>query len=383
MILVFRMKSLVILAFCCTAVLAVPTVYEDGVAAEKCTADVCVASDGCRCATSTNPLSSDQQSPQLISLTFDEAVTEDLYNNFWYPLLFERNNPNDEPISATFFVPHEYTDYEIVNKIYNSGFEIGVHSITKNNLQTYWRGATEGLLEQEFGGQKKILNKFANIPEEDIAGVRTPQLQLAGNYSIKAYQAAGLSYDSSWPTLPDISLYPYTLDYLSNQQCLLGSKCPNEAFKGFWILPINDLHGEQNRECSTVASCNITGTADEIAKWLTDEVDQIRNGNRAPLTLLINSYWFDFTENSYDGFTKFLDTLATYDDVYLVSQKEVLDWIKNPVPLSEFKTELPTRNAACKAYSCKLQKPDGQDRYLKACIPCPASYPWLDNPDGN
>lgn len=133
-----------------------------------------------------------------------------------------------------------------------------IHIYRKNNLQAYWRGASEELLEKEFGGQKKILNKLANIPTDDIIGVRTPQLQLAGNYSIKAYQAAGLSYDSSWPTLPDKRLYPYTLDYLSTQQCLLGSKCPNEEFKSFWILPINDLNGVDNSECNSVASCNIT-----------------------------------------------------------------------------------------------------------------------------
>lgn len=128
----------------------------------------------------------------------------------------------------------------------------------KNNLQEYWRTATEELLEKEFGGQKQIINKFASVPTEDIIGVRTPQLQLAGNYSIQAYVKSGLSYDSSWPTLPDRPLYPYTLNYLTTQQCILGSECPNEKFDGFWILPINDLRGTDEAECNTLASCNIT-----------------------------------------------------------------------------------------------------------------------------
>ncbi|KAJ8928574.1 hypothetical protein NQ314_018860 [Rhamnusium bicolor] len=354
------MKTLVLLGFCIGAGLAVPgfDFYEQGVQADDC-------------------------SDSLISLTFDEAVTEDLYNNFWEPLLFSRVNPDGVPIGATFFVPHEYTDYERVNDLYNYGFEIGVHSITKNNLQSYWRSASEPLLEQEFGGQRKIIAKFANIPIDDILGVRTPQLQLAGNVSIEAYQGSGLIYDSSWPTLPEKALYPYTLDYLTTQQCNLGSRCPNEAFRGFWILPINDLNGDE-KECNTLASCNITGTANDIADWLVGEIDRVRRSTRVPLTLLVNSYWFDFTENSLQGFTLFLDRLAAhYNDVFLVTQKQILDWIKNPVPVSEFQTEFPERNANCNPYSCALKTPDNADRYMKSCIPCPAAYPWLGNPDGN
>ncbi|KAJ8920598.1 hypothetical protein NQ315_004737 [Exocentrus adspersus] len=382
----FTMKTLVLLGLCCAAVLAVPPppVREEGVAADRCTADVCKAEDGCRCATSQSPLSDVKDAPQLISLTFDEAVTDDLYNNYWQPILFNRNNPDDTPIGATFFVPHEYTDYQRVNDLYNYGFEIAVHSITENNLQQYWRSASEEILEQEFGGQKKILTKFANIPEEDIIGVRTPQFQLAANYSIEAYMASGLVYDSSWPTLPDHPLFPYTLDYLSNQQCLLGSKCPNEAFKGFWVLPINDLHGADNKECNTVSQCNITGTADEIADWLTKEVDAIRTGTRVPLTLVVESQWFGKTENSLEGFNKFLDRLTENKDVFLVTQKQVFEWMKNPVGLADFKTEFPQRSAACNTYSCKLKsQSDGKDRYMNTCVPCPLNYPWLGNPEGN
>ncbi|KAJ8928575.1 hypothetical protein NQ314_018861 [Rhamnusium bicolor] len=127
----------------------------------------------------------------------------------------------------------------------------------KNNLQEYWRSASKELLVQEFGGQKHILSKFANIPVDHIQGVRTLQLQLAGNASIEAYVESNLSYDSSWPTLPGKPLYPYTLDYLTSQQCNLGSRCPNEAFEGFWVLPITDLNGAE-KECNTLASCNVT-----------------------------------------------------------------------------------------------------------------------------
>lgn len=67
---------------------------------------------------------------QLISLTFDEAVTKNLVDEIWKPLLFDRLNPDKEPIGGTFFVPHEFSDYVKVNELYNNGFEIAVHSIS-------------------------------------------------------------------------------------------------------------------------------------------------------------------------------------------------------------------------------------------------------------
>lgn len=127
---------------------------------------------------------------------------------------------------------------------------------SKNNLQSYWRNANETVLEQEFHGGKIILNKFANIPLKDIRGVRTPQLQIAGDATFEAYTKSGLEYDSSWPTLPIYPLFPYTLDYDTTQMCHLGAKCPKNSFKGFWVLPIIDLRGF-NKECNTLATCDV------------------------------------------------------------------------------------------------------------------------------
>lgn len=50
-------------------------------------------------------------------------------------------------------------------------------------------------------------------------------------------------------------LFPYTLDYKSTQECVLGTNCPNEPFPGFWMLPINDFVGE-NGDCNNLGACN-------------------------------------------------------------------------------------------------------------------------------
>lgn len=123
-----------------------------------------------------------------------------------------------------------------------------------NNVnQSYWRNANQELLEKEFGNQRKIISKFANIPEEYIVGTITPQLQLAGDNSLKAFTAQGFTYDNSWPS--KLHYFPYTLDYASTQDCDIGATCPTDAYKGFWIAPIVDLISEDGDVCNTLAGC--------------------------------------------------------------------------------------------------------------------------------
>ena len=92
-------------------------------------------------------------------------------------------------------------------------------------------------------------------------------------------------------------------------------------------------------------------------------------------------------DNSYYGFAKFLDTVGTMDDVFLVNLKQVVDWAKNPVPLSEFKTAVTTPETECHRNTCKLRTAAGEVRYLTLCVRdggryCPDVYPWLGNPLG-
>jgi len=71
------------------------------------------------------------QVPQMIIVTFDDAVNGenwDLYNNKLF--IPERKNPNGCPIHATFYVSHEYNNYQYVQKLWNAGHEIAAHSIT-------------------------------------------------------------------------------------------------------------------------------------------------------------------------------------------------------------------------------------------------------------
>lgn len=96
----------------------------------------------------------------MVIITFDDAVNSenwDLYNNklfiperyfklesfrkkkqtkklvgnlCMFAFYFHSKNPNGCPIHATFYISHEYNNYQYVQKLWNAGHEIAAHSIT-------------------------------------------------------------------------------------------------------------------------------------------------------------------------------------------------------------------------------------------------------------
>lgn len=126
-------------------------------------------------------------------------------------------------------------------------------------MSQYWSNATVDVLQQEFEGQRILLSHFANIPKEDVTGARTPQLQLQGDVSINAYIASGVEYDSSWTSRSTSMMFPYSLDFLSTQECRTGTTCPTEAHQGFWVAPIINIQGNSTDgilECNSLNTCN-------------------------------------------------------------------------------------------------------------------------------
>lgn len=71
-----------------------------------------------------------ERTPQIVLLTFDDAVND--LNKPLYTDLFEngRKNPNGCPITATFYVSHEWTDYSQVQNLYVDGHEMASHTIS-------------------------------------------------------------------------------------------------------------------------------------------------------------------------------------------------------------------------------------------------------------
>lgn len=103
-------------------------------------------------------------------LTFDDAVN--VINHATYTnLLSGRRNFNQCPAEVTFFVSHEYTNYQLINDLYEKGHEIALHSISHWS-QDYYREADKETLLKEFADQRTLTSHFAAIPANSIQGMK-------------------------------------------------------------------------------------------------------------------------------------------------------------------------------------------------------------------
>lgn len=81
-----------------------------------------------------------EKTPQLVLLTFDDAIEDWMYPFYEKIIKHEGlKSSNGCPISMTFFVSHTHkendrqvgiTNYELVNRLYNGGHEIAPHTVT-------------------------------------------------------------------------------------------------------------------------------------------------------------------------------------------------------------------------------------------------------------
>ena len=105
---------------------------QDPNAPGRCDLGNCTLPD-CFCSVDATRIPGDlrpDETPQMVILTFDDAVNNENWEIYQKVFMENRTNGNGCPIRGTFFLSHEYTNYRDVQKLWNDGHEIAVHSIT-------------------------------------------------------------------------------------------------------------------------------------------------------------------------------------------------------------------------------------------------------------
>ncbi|TRY79148.1 hypothetical protein TCAL_05954 [Tigriopus californicus] len=322
--------------------------------AKPCDVTHCDLPD-CRCSNTIPPLE-EKKIPQIVHLTFNEAVTSTSERFFEQLFTGEYKNPNGCNIRGTHYVSHEYSDYSLVHTYWSRGHEIGSISISHENNVTYWQLINETGWALEMDGMRDILSGMANVPIDEIQGIRSPDLQNGGNAQFKMMKDYGFLYDSSLPTEEfafvnmDRALWPYTFDYLSIQDCQI-EPCLNQSFPGIWEYPIlmledsRDTFGNgQGEPCSFFGACQGYPDPDpkHIFVMLKKNFDRVYNGNRAPFGLHAQTAFFVEPQTwMFDGYVMFVQYLAALEDVYIVPVIDGLKFVQNPVALEEAATYEP------------------------------------------
>uniref|UniRef100_A0A336N0T2 CSON007794 protein n=1 Tax=Culicoides sonorensis TaxID=179676 RepID=A0A336N0T2_CULSO len=313
------------------------------------------------------------QVPQMVLITFDDAVTS--LNSRLYSELFNdsRLNPNGCPVSATFYINHEYTDYCEVQNLYSRGHEIASHSIS----HSMGKGLSYEQWVNEVVGQREILSEYANVKVEDIRGFRAPYLSVGGDRMFQMLYDYNFTYDSSMPSREsDPPSWPYTLDYKMNHDCVI-SPCPGKSFPGVWEIPLTMWNGGG---CSMSDACRYPEDSDGVYNLILENFERHYNSSKAPFGLFYHSSWFVHSHHK-EGFIKFLDKIRNMNDVYIVTNWQAIQWIQNPTPLNKlkdfkaFQCDYSNRAKCENAQSCALRH--NGIRYMRTSKPCPENYPWV------
>lgn len=369
-------------------------------AALRCNLSNCTLPD-CFCSADGTRIPGDikvNETPQMIVLTFDDAVNNENWEIYQKIFTSNRTNANGCPIKATFFLSHEYTNYRHVQKLWNDGHEIAIHSITHKQPELWWTfNATMEDWFDEFAGMANIIHKFAGIPLDDLRGVRVPFLRVGWNTQMVMMKEFGFLYDSTMVAPSKTGqpnaypLWPFTMDYRIPHKCH-GSrqKCPSRAFPGMWEMIMNPLDIE-GHTCAMVDSCPAHLTEDEMFDMLRTNFERHYTTNRAPFGLYFHTIWFKEKRN-FRALMRFIDEMIKKQDVWFVTNYQAIEWMRTPTQLSQInnfdpwkcKREIDPNLVACNHPNlCKLKSRQLKgERYLYTCFECPEVFPWVKNEFG-
>jgi len=383
---------------------------QDPNGARKCDPSECFLPD-CFCSEDAKEIPgghSPESIPQMIILSFDDAVNN---NNFpVYESIFKgsRVNPNGCSIKGTFFINNQFTNYSMVEALANAGNEIATHSMTHNSDdEDYWTDGSKDQWASEFSDGRIALEHFAKLPSGSVLGARAPQLRVGGNRQFEAMQDSGFLYDSSMVArLQNPPLWPYNVYYSLPHDCYGDlQKCPTRSYN-VWEMIINELDRRENPlevddvvGCVTLDGCNTITTASQLYNVLSHNFFRHYETNRAPMHVYLHAAWFQQNPDMLEAFLYWVDeVLSDHQDVYFLTYSQVLEWIQSPIKSAQVtQRTLPGWSSVCqpsgplsslmsckKASNCKVNSPahNGAPQRLHTCLQCPEVYPWLGNPIG-
>eukprot|EP00088_Acartia_fossae_P022662 TRINITY_DN237_c0_g1_i4.p1 TRINITY_DN237_c0_g1~~TRINITY_DN237_c0_g1_i4.p1 ORF type:complete len:560 (-),score=134.94 TRINITY_DN237_c0_g1_i4:328-2007(-) len=340
--------------------------------------------------------------PQMITLTFAGAVNGDninVYNKLFHP---ERVNPNGCTARATFFVSHKYTNYSAVQELHRLGHEVGVFSITNEEDPKYWTEGNYDTWLGEMAGARLIVERFANITDGTVVGVRAPYLRVGGNEQFNMMTDQFFLYDSSITApLGRVPIWPYTLQYRMPHKCHGNAKnCPSRSHE-IWEMPINELDrrddpnfDEQLTGCHLVSSCSNIYYKEQFRSLLQHNFERHYGSNRAPLSLSFDPAWLISNKGFDDVLSEWMSfILTTFSDVYFVTEIQVIQWMQNPTNTQSLRdfAEWKQKCQVKEQPYCSLPNPcplttrelPGETLRLHTCMPCPKMYPWILDPTGD
>ncbi|PAV65451.1 hypothetical protein WR25_12538 isoform A [Diploscapter pachys] len=331
-----------------------------------------------------------KETPQMIVLTFSGPITDRVINI--YKSLFDGKlrNPNGCPIRGTFFISHQFNNYDQTQWVHSRGGEIAVHSITSEVL----RDKSSERWRHEMTGMRDSLRAFSYVDKESVKGIRAPHLILGGDDQFEMMERNEFEYDSSMP-VSNGPYWPQTLDHSIAWDCG-EQRCPKKPHKGVWEIPIQMLQGSDGMwKESAIKTIKPYDTKITIKQFLQRNFYRNYKSNRAPFVLNADAEWLNYAPDNQvaEALEEWLQDVLNKTDVYVVTNSQLISWMKDPKKIDDVRQFrawqcnflLNDHVHPCENPSICSYAPSSGLRYahsFRVCGSCPKSYPWIEDPLG-
>ncbi|CAG5134798.1 unnamed protein product [Candidula unifasciata] len=194
------------------------------------------------------------------------------------------------------------------------------------------------------GLRKKVLQETKSQELYDsLVGFRAPSMRTTQDVQFQVLKDNQFLYDSSISNIEIYSarspVWPYTMDF-GVVQCP-NPPCPSRNYSGLWEMPVNSWLGEDGQSCSYVDSCSVgvNGFTAEESDWY----DLFKNNfeehfypAKAPMHISMRTSTPTENQQLEQAMVRWLeDTLSSYNNVWLVTHKMVIDWMRDPLTNSQ------------------------------------------------
>ncbi|GAA5795630.1 hypothetical protein HPULCUR_000992 [Helicostylum pulchrum] len=330
--------------------------------------------------------------PQFVTITFDDSVQAELLATA--KDLLNVKNPNGCAAKGSWYVSMLYTNFALVQQWYANGNEVADHTFTHVGTPS----------AQEIAAARAMLNQYGGVPLGKIKGFRAPFLNYTTD-TLREIAKQGFQYDTSSTGVLDDNFWPYTLDNGLANDCWNNVCGSDLKLPGVWEIPMYAVN--DNAGTAQLMDVYLSGTPSDVTSWSETNFERHYNGNRSPFgiyvhpTHLTNYPGLADMSSQKAAVVSFIQSLASKPNVWFVTNEQLLQWMQNPVPVSQLASQpymqctlpnigkeicngLETVSIASNVVSGNLlNNCNFNTASWGTCFNCPATEPTLDNPTPN
>jgi hypothetical protein len=273
--------------------------------------------------------------PQFILVTFDDGITS-FAESFIQPVVGGLVNPDGSKVSVTYFVTKVNTDTALARQRYLDGNELASHTTT----HTTGNQTTFDQWMWELTEMNRFLVNSVGLPSNQISGFRAPELQTNSGLW-RALEQLGFTYDASLSeqlTVPrgasrsiDSLVWPYTMQDGAKGACL-AQACPDTSLPGLWSIPLWDFYDPSGND---LGSMDPAVVYDSTFSASLEYLFAARyRGNHCPLGLFMHAGQL-WSPTRQAIIRSFLQDKLKLQNVWMITMRGLLEWMRNPVPASE------------------------------------------------